>query len=333
MAGGGIEATARGMSSSKSGVGASNDAGEAKAEMKFVDIGANLLDSMFVGVYRDKPRHEADFDDVLERAWSNNVDSMLVTAGTLDESSRALKLARKDARTFSTVGVHPTRCNEFGETEESMQEYIEKLREVVVDGMTDGTVAALGELGLDYARTQFCSKDTQKRGFLAQLQLAEETGLPLFLHNRETGTDLLDLLRENRHRFSRGVVHSFDDTIDLAEKFIDLDLYIGINGCSLKKEENLNVVKAIPLERILLETDCPWCDVRATHAGSGYVTTTFPTKKDKQFERGCCVKNRFEPCHIIQIAEIIAGVKGISVEEVAEVTSQNAFAVFGFKKK
>lgn len=314
-------------------VGVSDATGQARHGTKFVDIGANLLDPMFVGVYRDKPRHESDLDDVLERAWSNHVDRMLVTAGTLDEAVRALELARKDTRTFSTVGVHPTRCNEFGETEESLQEYLEKLREVVKDGMADGTVAALGELGLDYARIEFCDKDSQKRGFLAQLRLAEETGLPLFLHNRETGTDLLDLLRENRNRFSRGVVHSFDDTIDLVEKFIGLDLYIGINGCSLKKEENLNVVKAIPLDRILLETDCPWCDVRATHAGSGYIKTTFPTKKEKQFERGCCVKNRYEPCHIIQIAEIVAGVKGISVEEVAEMTSQNAYDVFGFEKK
>mmetsp|Transcript_2445 Transcript_2445/g.6433 ORF Transcript_2445/g.6433 Transcript_2445/m.6433 type:complete len:339 (-) Transcript_2445:42-1058(-) len=330
---GGTNAIENTVSAQKDEANGVDTTGRATNKMKFVDIGANLLDPMFVGVYRDKHRHEADLDDVIERSWSNGIDRMLVTAGTLDEAQRALDLARNDTRTFSTVGVHPTRCNELGETDENVQEYVEKLRAVVKDGMSDGTVAALGELGLDYARTQFCDKDTQKRGFLAQLNIAEDTGLPLFLHNRDTGTDLLDLLRENRSRFSRGVVHSFDDTADLAEKFIDLDLYIGINGCSLKTQENLNAVKAIPLERILLETDCPWCDVRATHAGSGFVETTFPTKKEKQFEPGCCIKNRFEPCHIIQIAEIVAGVKDISVEEVAEVTTKNAYAVFGFEKK
>ena len=308
-------------------------AAAAASPPRFVDIGANLLDDMYRGTYRGKPRHEADLDDVLQRAWEGGLDRIVVTAGSLEESRRAVELARTDPRLFSTVGVHPTRCNEFGDTEESLAAHVQALTEVAQSGMADGTVAALGELGLDYARTQFCDVETQKRGFLAQLAIAEETQLPLFIHNRETGEDLLNLLRENRHRFSRGVVHSFDDSAELAAKIIDLELYIGINGCSLKTPENLEAVKTIPLDRLLLETDCPWCDIRASHAGSVHIKTTFPTKNEKKFERGCCVKSRYEPCHIVQVAEVVAGAKGISVAGVADASRRNAYDLFGGLEK
>lgn len=302
-------------------------------KLRFVDIGANLLDDMYQGVYRGKPRHEADFDAVLQRAWDGGLERIVVTCGNLEESKRGLDLARTDPRLFSTVGVHPTRCTEFGDTEESLASHVAALTEVAREGMVDGTVAALGELGLDYARTQFCDIETQKRGFLAQLAIAELTQLPLFIHNRETGDDLVNLLKENRQRFSRGVVHSFDDCAELAAKIIDLDLYIGINGCSLKTPENLEVVRTIPLENLLLETDCPWCDIRASHAGSDFVKTKFSTKNEKKFEMGQCVKSRYEPCHIIQVAEVVAGAMGIDVSEVAEASRKNAYDLFGGLQK
>lgn len=299
---------------------------------RFVDVGANLLDPMFHGVYRGKERHPSDLDLVLERAWENGLDKIVITAGTLEESEAAVELARKNAgRTFCTVGVHPTRCGEFGETEEELEAHLEKLSTVCRSGTTDGTVVALGEMGLDYARTEFCDPKTQARGLEAQLRLAETTGLPLFLHNRDSGDDLYSTLKEHRHEFSRGVVHSFDGSAELARRFTnDLDLYIGLNGCSLKTPENLEVVKTIPIDRILLETDCPWCDVRATHAGFDHVKTKFPTKNEKKFETGSCVKGRYEPCHIVQVAEVIAGVKGISVEDLTDVCLKNSYDFFQF---
>ncbi|KAL7543426.1 hypothetical protein ACHAWF_007391 [Thalassiosira exigua] len=117
-------------------------------------------------------------------------------------------------------------------------------------------------------------------------------------------------------------------------KFLSLGLYIGINGCSLKTDDNLSVVEQLPLDRIILETDCPWCDIRPSHAGSKYVKTTFPTKKDKQYNRDLgkehCVKNRTEPCHVAQVAEVIAGIKGAEVEEVAETCGwKNVHDLFG----
>ena len=310
----------------------------------FIDIGANLLDDMYQGVYRGKERHEADIEGVLERAFLDSIkdhdsassssvlDKIVVTAGNLEESRKALAFVRKleqkyPNRLFCTVGVHPTRCNEIYDNDN----YIQEMLNLCNDGMSDGKVVAVGELGLDYKRTEFCDIEVQKRGFLEQLSIAEETKLPLFLHNRETGDDLLDIIRENRNRFSRGVVHSFDDTAELASKFVDLDLYIGINGCSLKTSENLEVVKTLPLNRLLLETDCPWCDIRASHAGFHHVKTKYPTKPEKKYEKGCCVKSRYEPCHIIQVAEVVAGVKDISVDELAKVVLQNTNEFYGFK--
>lgn len=302
-------------------------------EAMFIDIGANLADQMYQGNYRGKERHDADLDTVLQRAWDNNLNKIIITAGTLEESREALKIARTDKRLFCSAGVHPTRCSqEFGETEESWAKYMDGLRNFVEEGTAEGKIVALGELGLDYARLEFCNVETQKKGLLAQLELAKDFDLPLFLHNRETGKDLLNILKE--HYFTDGVeraggvVHSFDDSLELAEEFMDLGLYIGINGCSLKTEDNLKVVKALPLDKLLLETDCPWCDIRQTHAGSGFVQTKFDTKNEKKYESGCCVKGRYEPCHIAQVCEVIAGVKGISVEEVANATKENALTLF-----
>jgi|GWRWMinimDraft_5_1066013.scaffolds.fasta_scaffold06606_2 TatD DNase family protein len=102
------------------------------------------------------------------------------------------------------------------------------------------------------------------------------------------------------------------------------------NGCSLKTAENLEVVRQIPLEKLLLETDCPWCDIRPNHASYQYVDTKFPTKQEKKWEEGFCVKSRTEPCHIVQVAEVIARVKGCSVEDVADACYSNSLKFYGF---
>lgn len=188
---------------------------------------------------------------------------------------------------------------------------------------------------LDYDRLEFCAKDVQHEYFIKQLQsLAACTGLPLFLHNRSVGSDLYDFLTEYRSCWKAGgVVHSFDDSTALATKLIqDLDLYIGLNGCSLRTDESLAVVRdALPLESILLETDCPYCEVRATHPGHKHIQTTFDTRAEKKFQRGLTVKSRQEPCHIIQIAEVVAAVKNVPVAELAQTVYQNSIKLYGWQ--
>lgn len=162
-------------------------------------------------------------------------------------------------------------------------------------GKYKNKLVAIGECGLDYDRLNYSSKEEQLETFPVHFDLAEKYGLPLYLHNRNTAGDFCDLVRKNRDKFGEGVVHSFTDGIEELKDCLDLGLYIGVNGCSLKTEENIKVVKEIPLDRIMLETDCPYCEIRKSHAGYKYVKTHFEKKKkEKKLPESIC-KDRNEP--------------------------------------
>ncbi|KAI9759976.1 MAG: hypothetical protein M1835_000267, partial [Candelina submexicana] len=118
-----------------------------------------------------------------------------------------------------------------------------------------------------------------------------------------------------------GVVHSFTGTISEMQELVDMGLYIGVNGCSLKTAENLDVVRKIPLGRMMLETDGPWCEMRPSHASATHLTDAPALPKAVKKERwveGCMVKGRNEPCAIGRVAHVVAAVKGVGVEEVCE---------------
>ncbi|OQR99281.1 deoxyribonuclease TATDN1-like protein [Achlya hypogyna] len=308
--------------------------------IRLIDIGANLTDPMFVGNYRGKQKHESDLTQVLERAFNHHVEKIIVTGGSLSESKEALRLARSHDNLHCTVGVHPTRCSEFLVDPDG---YMAALEEVCRDGMKDKKVVAIGEFGLDYDRLEFCPKDVQRLYFERQFALARATQLPLFLHNRNTGGDFcstklfpelaipidcVEMISKHRGDFKDGVVHSFTGSKEEAQQLLDLGLYIGINGCSLKTAENLEVVKMIPANQLMLETDAPWCDIRPTHAGYCHVRTTFPTKKVEKFALGECVKGRNEPCTMLQVLEVVAGVRGDDPLELAAIVFANTTKVF-----
>lgn len=200
----------------------------------------------------------------------------------------------------------------------------------IEDGQ-DATCIAWGELGLDYDRLHFASKELQLKWCAAQISCFG-VEKPYFFHCRHPHAfpDLLDLI--NKTPGIRGVVHSFDGDVDAAGLILaNPQLYIGINGCSLKTEENLEVLATLPLERLLLETDAPWCDVRPTHAGWRYVDKPVAqTKKPDKYVEGLQVKGRNEPCNIGKVASVVAGVLGVSVEHVAKVTTKNALKLFPF---
>lgn len=293
---------------------------------KFIDIGANLTDEMYQGVYHGSRKHEADLDQVLKRAWDAGLTRMIITGTSLSDSKTALELAKTNDQLFSTVGCHPTRCGEFEKDEADPEAYLEGLLQLSLDNREN--VVAIGECGLDYDRTQFCAPEIQRKYFEKQISLAEVTGLPMFLHCRNAASDLLKILSPYREKISGGVVHSFDGTKEEAQQIMELDLYIGLNGCSLKTEENLAVAASIPAERLLIETDCPWCEIRPTHAGHKHIKTNFPNKKKEKWQSGVMVKSRNEPNCLIQVLEVLAAIRKEDPDELAESLYKNSMKLF-----
>ena len=329
--------------------------------MQFCDIGANVVsatgDTQFDGFYHhgSKRYHESDVVDVLERAHKVGVREILATSGTLDEAKATARQCRtwntdggggggeKNAalpKMYGTVGVHPTRAGEFNDSTkcESPEAYVDALKTVVRENAD--VVAAIGECGLDYDRLHFCDKETQKKYFQLQLEeLAGEFELPLFLHSRNSREDFYEILKRNARHLRKGaVVHSFTGSKEEFEELLALHdkVYIGVNGCSLKTEENVEVVKSIPLDRMLLETDAPWCGVKQTHFGTKYVPEDTdriravfgPPLKPKKWHKGALIKDRCEPCHIVTVCQIVAGCKGTTCEDVAAACYRNSRALF-----
>lgn len=318
--------------------------------MEYIDIGWNATDPVFRGIYRSKQRHADDFEQVLQRAREVGCRWMLITAGSLEEAEEAMALCDRYPGLVFTAGIHPTRCHGLGD--DTMQ----RLERIVQSGLERGTLAAIGECGLDYDRLQFCDRETQLDWFERQLTLAVRYEVPLFLHSRAAGEDTQRLLDRYRDRLARrGVVHSFTGTMEEMRALTEGGWWIGVNGCSLKTEDGLAVVRGIPLQHLLVETDAPWCEMRPTHASWRYLAGAFEDededtgtgkgkgeveskgkgkakakargkqkKKVDRFEMGCMVTSRNEPCTIEQVVHVVAGVRGCLVSDLAPALYSNA---------
>ncbi|QHO17384.1 Putative deoxyribonuclease [Arachis hypogaea] len=269
------------------------------AGIRMIDIAVNFTDGMFKGIYNGKQCHLADLSTVLSRAWAAGVDRIIVTGGSLEESREALAIAETDGRLFCTVGVHPTRCKEFEESGDP-ENHFQALVALAKKGIQKGKVVAVGECGLDYDRLHFCPAEIQKKYFEKQFELAHITKLPMFLHMRAAAADFCEIVEKNKYRFTAGVAHSFTGSTDDCNKLLSFDnMYIGINGCSLKTTENLDVVRDIPVEKMMIETDSPYCEIKNTHAGISFVKSTWPSKKKEKYDQE-------------QVLEVVAGCKGIN---------------------
>lgn len=308
--------------------------------IELIDIGANLMDDMFKGVYRNKQRHPGDLDAVLERAASSGVRKIIITSTTVEDAKIALdfieEVGKREAGPnvdlYTTIGIHPTNANCFEESapsDGSEHPIISALLQLFEEHPQRSRIVAVGEFGLDYERLSFSSKETQLRAFELQFQLAERTRLPLFLHYREASPDFQDVVRRNRSRFEKGVVHSFTGTKDELLSLLELDVYIGVNGCSLRTQENLAVVKEVPIERLLIETDAPWCEIRPSHASYKFVKKHWPQKLPEKYDPTCLVKCRNEPCRILQVFDVIEHLfSHLPRQELAAVIFNNSKKLF-----
>lgn len=253
--------------------------------MQLIDIGANLTHDSF----------ERDLDAVLERARAAGVVQMVVTGASREHSPQALELARRHPGfLYATAGVHPHHASEYTDECDAEMRALHVHPEVV----------AVGECGLDYNR-DFSPRPAQRKAFERQLQIAVDTAKPLFLHQRDAHDDFIAMMKNFDGRLGPAVVHCF--TAERRELFdyLDRDYYIGITGwlCDERRGAHLReLVKHIPAERLMIETDAPYLLPR----------TLKPMPKNR----------RNEPAFLSHIVEELARDRG---EDVA-VTAANATA-------
>lgn len=264
-----------------------------------VDIGINLTNAAFKKNWRD----------VVRRALAANVDTMLLTGTSLPKSKQSLALAetwRKETsqpNLYCTVGVHPHDAKNFDRTKT-----IHEMRRLL---KANPLAVAVGECGLDYNRN-FSTRQEQLRAFRAQVQLACELRLPLFVHEREAHEDLLRVLAEfgDDGRLPPVVVHCFTGSREEAMVYIERGFFLGFTGFICKHERGRDVrafLSEIPLERILIETDAPFMG----------------------FQRG--KQRNSEPAHVVGVAQKIAEVHDVPLEEVCTATTRNAVNLFGLQ--
>ena len=252
------------------------------------DIGANLTHTTF---------HD-DLEAVVARARETGVSNIVVTGTTALESRLAAEIATR-LDLYATAGVHPHHARDCGPAT------IAELREIA----QHPRVVAIGECGLDFNRNYSPHPD-QEKGFVAQVELALELGMPLFLHSRDAHPRFAQLLRH--HKVTRAVAHCFTGEKEELHAYLDLDLYIGITGwiCDERRGTHLlQLVRDIPAERLLLETDSPYLTPRDMR----------PQPKAR----------RNEPAFLAHIARTVARALGRPVEEVAAQTTRNAQKLFG----
>jgi TatD DNase family protein len=247
-----------------------------------------------------------DLEHILERAWERGLRRILVPGIDVETSRLAVRLAEQHPNLYAAVGIHPGDASTWdGET-----------LSILKDLAAHPKVVAVGEIGLDYYRDR-SPRPLQREVFRAQLALAAELGLPVIIHNRDSMEDVWSELSAWKEALSRsgsalaehpGVLHSFDGTLETARQAMAQGFLIGISGPVTFKNalERQNLVAALPVERLLIETDAPFL-------------TPHPY-------RG----RRNEPAYVALVADKIAGLHQQPVETVTRVTWENAAKLFNW---
>src|SRR3990167_2568576 len=242
------------------------------------------------------PEFRSEIEQVVQRARDAGVRCLINVGTDLESSRRAVEVAEQYDFVFATVGIHPHDAKEA--TSRTWNE-IAKLAQ-------HDKVVAIGEVGLDFYRN-LSPKEVQRKVFIRFMELATRTDLPLVLHLRDSYEEAVELLEAHMKPPIRAVSHCFSATMEIMQKLVRLGLYISFAGpVSYPRNEELReALAACPEDRLLLETDAPYLAPQAF--------------------RG----KRNEPAYLVETARRIADVRGISLDELAERTSQNAGALFG----
>jgi TatD DNase family protein len=244
-------------------------------------------------IYGD--RFAEDRAAVVERAVQAGVRHLMQVGCNLEESRQVVALAERAAGVYASVGVHP---HDADQVDEAVLTGLRALTE-------HPKVLAWGEIGLDYYYDN-SPRETQRRGFAAQLRQAVELDLPIVVHTRDAEEDTLRILRDDPPARG-GHIHCFTGTAPMAEALVEMGFHIGFTGIiTFKNADALReVVAATAIDRLLVETDCPYL-------------APVPN-------RG----KRNEPSYVVHVAEAVARIKGLSYEEVARATTENFYRVYG----
>lgn len=251
--------------------------------MKIIDTHTHIYDERF----------EEDFDTVMKNI-EEQMEGIVSIGFDPESSKKSIELANKYSFVHAVIGVHPVDIKKYND---EVEKELEKL------ALTEKKVVAIGEIGLDYHWMED-PEEVQKEGFRKQIELAERVKLPIVIHTREALQDTLDILREYKN--VGGILHCYPGSYEAAKPFLDR-YYIGVGGTVTFKNnrKTKELVKELSLDKIVLETDCPYL-------------TPVPF-------RG----KRNEPGYTKYVAEEIARIKEISVEEVINITTENAKKIYG----
>lgn len=261
------------------------------ARHELIDVGANLTHESFAH----------DLHEVLERAEQAGVSQMVVTGSNAAESAAALALAREQPnRLFATAGVHPHLAREWDAATAA----------AIHDLCGQPQVVAVGESGLDFNR-DFSPRPDQERAFHDQLEIAAQIGKPVFMHERDAFDRFIAIVREHRRELGAAVVHCFTGDERECDAYLELDLHIGITGwiCDERRGHHLReVVRRIPTQRLMLETDAPYLLPRDLR----------PRPKSR----------RNEPMHLAHILAVVAGCTAVTTQVLAAATTRTARSFF-----
>ena len=245
----------------------------------------------------DGRQFENDIEETIERATANGISHILTIGCDLESSENSIAVAEKYENIFAAVGVHPHDATEINNAA------LAKLRTM----LSHPKVVALGEIGLDYYRDR-SPREIQRDAFRQQIRLARAVGKPIIVHDRDAHDEVIQILKEENAAEVGGVLHCFSGDLKMAKQCLELGFYLSFTGTITypKNEAIREIIKEIPIDRMLIETDCPYLS--------------------PQKFRG----KRNEPAYVRYTAEKLAEIKGLTIEDVARVTSRNCHDLFGF---
>ena len=246
-------------------------------------------------VHLNARQFKEDRDEVIKRAFDAGVNYMVVVGFNQETIPLALEIAEAYDTIYAAVGWHPVDAIDC--TDNDLR-YIEEMA-------GHPKVVALGEMGLDYHWDK-SPKDVQKEVFRQQIRLAKKLNMPIIIHNREATEDIIDILQQENAKDVGGIMHCYNDSVEYVQACLDMNFYISLGGPVTFKNAPLpkEVAQQVPINRLLIETDAPYL---SPHPNRG---------------------KRNEPAYVRLIAEYIAQLRGLSLDELGHQTTKNAFNVF-----